>query len=188
MLLRSMTEPWLLQREGFLQQAGMSFCQEILPSVCLELFMLIFKSISSCFGARGRWGAARRCAFFGLSRMVSIIWDRRSPLPRHLGGLRWGFSVHLGRTWTGGGGSGPPHAQSEHVATCLGAARSPPYLPFPPALPWGHYLTGCHSRFMLWGEGNTLFCISVKLGVHPERVKSLQINIFAALISSLENI
>lgn len=51
-----------LQRDGFLQEA-MTFCLGILPSVYLEPFMLIFKLISSCFGAQGRWGAARHCVF-----------------------------------------------------------------------------------------------------------------------------
>lgn len=40
-----------------------AFLLEILPSLYLKLFMLIFKSISSCFGAQCRWRAARPCIF-----------------------------------------------------------------------------------------------------------------------------
>lgn len=146
----------------------MSFCLESLPSVYLKLFMLISKSISSCFGAHCRWGAARHRSFpWGLSKMVFIIRDHRLALPRRLGCCHMGFilvSVHLGCTWEGvlhGGveGSGPAsHSGWRHGHLPRGASVSP-LSSSPPALPWWQYLNICHSRFMLWGESCSLFLL-----------------------------
>lgn len=107
---------------------------QTLPSICPEL-LLIFKSVSSCFGGSGQMGSSRPCASSGLSKMVFIIGDQARSPPQPGGGggdshaIRpsfglFAFGLHVGR----GQGQGQPHTGPERVATC-GTPPPPPYLP-----------------------------------------------------------
>lgn len=80
---------------------------QTLPSICPEL-LLIFKSVSSCFGGSGQMGSSRPCASSRLSKMVFIIGDQARSPPQPGGGgaaMPYGLhlvSSHLGCTWEGG--------------------------------------------------------------------------------------
>lgn len=111
---------------------------QTLPSICPQL-LLIFKSVSSCFGGSGQMGSSRLCASSGLSKMVFIIGDQARSPPQPGGGhairASFGlpaFGVHVGR----GAGSGP----APHWARARGHLQEQPCLPLisrstRPALP-----------------------------------------------------
>lgn len=92
------------------------------------------------------------------------------------------FGVHMGR----GQGQGQPHT-GPSARPPAGAALPPPYLPLHPPCPARTVSARLPLEIYAPGRGLALFCFSPKRGVRQERVMSLLVNIFAALISSLEN-